>query len=67
MNTPEMPKAYNPAEYENKISELWEKNHAFEPDSGVKAQANDSAAQNSQPFSIVMPHLMPTEYCMLVT
>jgi valyl-tRNA synthetase len=55
MNTPEMPKAYNPAEYENKISELWEKNHAFEADSGVKAQAGDSAAQNSQPFSIVMP------------
>ena len=55
MNTPEMPKTYSPGEHENKISELWEKNHAFEPDSGVKAQAGDSAAQNSQPFSIVMP------------
>jgi len=58
MNNPEMPKAYTPADHENKISELWDKNNAYQPYASVKAQAAASLANNpkkAEPFSIIMP------------
>ena len=48
MKSAELPKNYNPSDYESAIFDLWQKNSAFEPNSGVKNK-------NKKPFSIIMP------------
>lgn len=45
MPKPELPKSYNPAEYESAIYAMWEKNNAFSP-------AGD---KSKEPFSVIMP------------
>ncbi|MDQ5943287.1 MAG: valyl-tRNA synthetase [Patescibacteria group bacterium] len=45
MPKPELPKSYNPAEYESGIYAMWEKNNAFSP-------AGD---KSKEPFSVIMP------------
>ena len=45
MNKPELPKSYNPSEYESDIYAMWEKNNAFSP-------AGD---KTKKPFSVIMP------------
>lgn len=44
----EFPKAYNPADYEDKIYRKWEESGLFNPD-------NLKLAKNARPFTIIMP------------
>ncbi len=45
MNKSELPKSYNPSEYESDIYAMWEKSGAFSP----------SGNKTKEPFSIIMP------------
>jgi len=44
----ELPKAYNPADYEDKIYKLWEKSGFFNPD-------NLKVAENAENYTIILP------------
>jgi len=48
----DLPKAYNPQDYEDKIYEKWEKSGYFNPDICVKKKV---CAKDAKPFSIVLP------------
>ncbi|MDD5032326.1 MAG: valine--tRNA ligase [Patescibacteria group bacterium] len=48
----DLPKAYNPQDYEDKIYEKWEKSGYFNPDICVREKV---CAKNAKPFSIVLP------------
>ncbi|MFH1233873.1 MAG: valine--tRNA ligase [Patescibacteria group bacterium] len=52
MYTKELPKTYNPADYEDKIYQKWEKSGYFNPD---KCVADGIADKNAPTFTIILP------------
>ena len=48
----DLPKAYNPQDYEDKIYEKWEKSGYFNPDICVKKKV---CAKDAKPFTIILP------------
>ncbi|MEK9158778.1 MAG: valine--tRNA ligase, partial [Patescibacteria group bacterium] len=51
----ELPKAYNPADYEDKIYQKWEESGLFNPDNLKLAKNAKPCLPAGRPFSIVLP------------